>query len=231
VVSRWNRVVIGSGTYRAAYARRVDSPQATTVLTDDDCRLEAELVVAEPERCGMVLCHPHPQYGGTMRSIVISALFSALPAAGVTCLRFNFRGVEGSEGSHDQGRGEQRDVRAAVRDLGSLLAPTSPLVLTGWSFGADVALSVVDDRIDAWYAVAPPLRFATGLDALAADPRPKLVALAEHDEFRAPAEVAEVAASWAATEIDVVRGASHFFVGRTERIVDLAVGLVGRLTS
>jgi alpha/beta superfamily hydrolase len=199
------------------------------VVTDDGCRLEAELAVAEPERCGMVLCHPHPQYGGTMRSIVISALFAALPPAGVTCLRFNFRGVEGSDGTHDQGRGEQGDVRAAVRDLGSLLAPTSPLVLTGWSFGADVALSVVEDRIDAWYAVAPPLKFATGLDTIAGDRRPKLLALAEHDEFRSPAEVQEVAASWVATEIEVVGGASHFFVGRTERLEELAVGLVGRL--
>ncbi len=207
----------------------MESPRTTTVLTDDGCRLEAELAVAEPERCGMVLCHPHPQYGGTMRSIVISALFAALPPAGVTCLRFNFRGVEASEGRHDQGRGEQGDVRAAVRDLRSLLAPTSPLVLTGWSFGADVALSVVDDQIDAWYAVAPPLRFATGLDPLAGDRRPKLLALAEDDEFRSPAEVQEVAASWVATEIEVVGGASHFFVGRTDRLVELAVGLVGRL--
>jgi alpha/beta superfamily hydrolase len=207
----------------------VEAPGTTTVLTDDGCRLEAELAVAEPERCGMVLCHPHPQYGGTMRSIVISALFEALPPAGVTCLRFNFRGVEGSEGNHDQGRGEQRDVRAAVRDLGSLLAPTSPLVLTGWSFGADVALSVVDDRIDAWYAVAPPLRFATELDTLAGDRRPKLLALAQHDEFRSPAEVQEIAAAWVATEIELVSGASHFFVGRTDRLVELAVSLVGRL--
>ena len=189
------------------------------MLTGDGHRLEAELAVAEPERCGMVLCHPHPQYGGTMRSIVISALFAALPPVGVTCLRFNFRGVEGSEGSHDEGRGERQDVLAAIRDLRSVLASTSPLVLTGWSFGADVALSVVDDRIDAWYAIAPPLRFATGLDHLAGDPRPKLVALAEHDEFRSPAEVADVMAGWVATEIEVVGGASHFFVGRTDRVV------------
>lgn len=207
------------------------SPRLTTVLTDDRCRLEAELAVAEPEQYGMVLCHPHPQYGGTMRSIVISALFAALPAAGVTCLRFNFRGVEGSEGSHDQGRGEQQDVRATVRDLRSRLAPTSPLLLTGWSFGADVALSVSDDPIDAWYAIAPPLRFATGLDTLAGDPRPKLLALAEHDEFRSPTEVQEVAASWVATQIEVVRGASHFFVGRTDRLVELVVSFVGRLAS
>ncbi|HSO96453.1 MAG TPA: hypothetical protein VLV81_10470 [Acidimicrobiia bacterium] len=205
------------------------SADATTILTGDGHRLEAEMVVAEPERCGMVLCHPHPEYGGTMRSLVISALFAALPAVGVTCLRFNFRGVERSEGHHDQGRAEREDVRAAIRDLGSLLAPTSPLVVTGWSFGADVALSVVEDRVDAWYAIAPPLRYAAGLDVLADDARPKLVALAEHDEVRPPAEVEAVAAGWAATEIEVVRGASHFFMGRTDRLVELGAGLVGRL--
>lgn len=209
----------------------MSSAETTTILTDDGHRLEAEVVVAEPGRCGMVLCHPHPEYGGTMRSLVISALFSALPAAGVTCLRFNFRGVEGSEGRHDQGRGERDDVRAAIRDLESLLAATSPLILAGWSFGADVALSVVEDRVDAWYAIAPPLHYATGLDGLAVDPRPKLLALAEHDEVRPPAQVEAVAAAWAATEIAVVPGASHFFVGRTDRLVELATGLVGRLVT
>src|SRR3979409_2684200 len=108
----------------------------------------------------MVFCHPHPQFGGTMRSIVISALFGALPAAGVTCLRFNFRGVGGSEGSHGEGRDERRHGEAARRGLRGARAPPSPLTLTGGSFGADVALSVDDDRIDAWFAIAPPLRYA-----------------------------------------------------------------------
>ena len=67
------------------------------------------------------------------------------------------------------------------------------------------------------------------LDFKRADVEAKLLALAEHDEFRSPAEVQEVAASWVATEIEVVGGASHFFVGRTDRLVELAVGLVGRL--
>ena len=64
----------------------------------------------------MVLCHPHPQHGGTMRSIVIGALFGALPHVGVTCLRFNFRGVERSEDAYDDGHGEQLDVAGGDRD-------------------------------------------------------------------------------------------------------------------
>jgi len=205
------------------------TPQLHPVRTDDGHLLEAELAVASPERAGMVLCHPHPQYGGTMRSLVISALFGALPAAGVTCLRFNFRGVESSEGRYDEGRGERRDVQAAVHALASHLGAGTPLVLAGWSFGADVALSIADPRLAAWLAIAPPLRFVAAEATVGADEHPKLVVLAEHDEFRPPAEVATIAATWRATEVQVVAGASHFFVGRTERVVDAARGFVERV--
>ena len=206
-----------------------DAPQPHSVRTDDGYTLEGELHVAAPARAAMVLCHPHPQYGGTMRSLVIGALFQALPAVGVTCLRFNFRGVEGSEGTYDDGRGEQRDVRAAVHALDARLDPATPLVLTGWSFGADVALSTPDPRLAGWLAIAPPLRFVGDELAVATDPRPKLVVLAEHDEFRPAAEVAAQAATWPATRVEVVAGASHFFVGRTERVVEAAEGFVARL--
>jgi alpha/beta superfamily hydrolase len=205
------------------------SPQAVPVVTSDGHRLEAELAVASEERAGMVLCHPHPQYGGTMRSIVVSALFEALPATGVTCLRFNFRGVEGSEGFYDEGRGERVDAHAAVGALADRLAPPTPLVLCGWSFGADVALSTLDARVSAWLAVAPPLHFVDEPAAAGGDERPKLLALAEHDEVRPPADVQAAASAWRSTEVVVVPGASHFFVGRTARLVELAEAFVDRV--
>jgi len=194
--------------------------EARSILTNDGIALEAELAtpVDFPLRAAVVLCHPHPQYGGTMRSIVISALFAGLPRAGVACLRFNFRGVEASAGTHDAGRAEQLDVRAAVDTLG-VEFPDSPLLLTGWSFGADMALVTIDDRIDAWFAIAPPLRFASDFSAVANDARPKLLALAEHDEFRPPESVLAEVASWDATHAEIVPGASHFFVGRTDQVV------------
>src|SRR6478672_5683326 len=112
-----------------------------TVTTRDGVTLEAELASApdgEVAQAGIVLCHPHPLHGGTMRSIVISALFAALPDAGITCLRFNFRGVEESGGEHDFGDGARHDARAAIESIGTRLPPSAPLVLAGWSFGADV---------------------------------------------------------------------------------------------
>ena len=207
-------------------------PDATTLHVPDGVTLEAELAPAiGAMRAGAVLCHPHPQYGGTMRSIVISALFGALPAAGVTCLRFNFRGVEGSTGTFDAGVGERADAVAALGALTAALPAGMPLLLAGWSFGADVALSVHEPSISAWLAIAPPLHFTEGLEELARDPRPKLLALAEHDAVRPPADVVAVVATWSATDVEIVPGASHFFVGRTDRLVELALGFVDRLVN
>jgi alpha/beta superfamily hydrolase len=209
------------------------SPNVATgsCTTADGLVLEAEIAVpAAPALAAAVLCHPHPQAGGTMRSIVISALYDALPRAGVTCMRFNFRGVEGSHGSYDEGRGEQLDVEAAIGELADQVDAALPMLLAGWSFGADLALATVVERIAGWFVVAPPLRFASDFSAVASDPRPKLLALAEHDEFREPASVIDATGAWRNTEIDVVPGASHFFVGRTDRVVELSLAMVDRLT-
>jgi len=206
-----------------------------TLTARDDVTLAAEFApAAGPTRASMVLCHPHPQHGGTMRAIVIGALFEALPRIGVACLRFDFRGVGSSAGEHDHGDAEHLDVEAAIAAVPALLEQHGaevdvPLVLAGWSFGADMALSTITPSIAGWLGIAPPLRFASGFDAVADDPRPKLLALGQHDEFRAPDSVVAEVAAWTATRTVVVGGASHFFVGRTDRLVDLAAGFVGEL--
>jgi alpha/beta superfamily hydrolase len=159
-----------------------------------------------------------------MRSIVTSALFESLPAHGFDCLRFNFRGVEGSDGDYSGGVDEPRDVVAAL-DAAAIEAPGRPLALVGWSFGADMALVVADERVAAWVAIAPPLRFrpSTDYSAVARDARPKLLLLAAHDEYRAPDDVEAEVATWNATRVEVIAGASHFFVGRTDQVVDRTV--------
>lgn len=186
--------------------------------TSDGLTLEGEISPPDgvPARAAVVLCHPHPQYGGTMRSIVISALFEALPRLGYSCLRFNFRGVEGSAGRYAEGRDEPLDIVAAVTAMAAE-TPAEPIVLAAWSFGADMALQVTDPRVAGWVLIAPPLRFRTSFPA-AGDARPKHLVLAEHDEFRPPAEIQQEVAAWANTTTAVVAGASHFFVGRTDRV-------------
>ena len=201
-----------------------------SLVTVDGIELEAELGLATTERARLVLCHPHPLRGGTMRSLVISELFTALPAAGITCLRFNFRGVGESGGTHDGGDAERHDVRAAIDEVDALTADRSvPIVLVGWSFGADLALSVQDPRLAGWIAIAPPLRYAHDLDALAVDPRPKLLILGERDEIRDPAEIHAIAEHWAACTTEIIPGASHFFVGRTHQLIRSVCDWVDRI--
>jgi alpha/beta superfamily hydrolase len=191
--------------------------------TADGLTLEGELCVPGEVWAAVVLAHPHPVHGGNMRSIVIGALFDGLPIAGVAALRFNFRGVGASDGTFDDGRGERLDVVAAVDTLHEIVEGL-PIVLAGWSFGADTALAVDDGRHAAWFAVAPPLRRAGEMRAT--DPRPKLLAIPQHDQFRAPDSAREVTSSWTNTRIEVVAGADHFLVGRTDRVVELALGFL-----
>jgi alpha/beta superfamily hydrolase len=163
-----------------------------------------------------------------MRSIVIGALFAALPEAGVACLRFNFRGVEGSEGAFDDGRAERLDIVAAL-DVLHPITEGMPLVLAGWSFGADTSLAVADDRPAGWFAVAPPLR-REGDYTAATDPRPKLVAVPEHDQFRSPDSARPLLRDWVNTRMEVVKGADHFLVGRTDKAVELFLSFLKTLS-
>ncbi len=198
--------------------------------TADGLVLEAEWSAPGDVRATAVLCHPHPQYGGTMRSLVISALFDGLPKQGIACLRFNFRGVEGSDGVYGEGRDEPLDVLAAI-DAASATATDRPLLLVGWSFGADMALTVDDPRITGWVGIAPPLRFRAAADyaKVGADPRPKLLVLAANDEYRSPEEIEADVAGWLHTRVEIIPGASHYFVGRTDRVVELTARTVGEL--
>jgi len=207
--------------------------------TADGIDLEAELAMATapppgphgPRSLAVLLAHPHPAQGGSMRSLVTSELFRAMPAAGVTALRFNFRGVEGSGGAHGGGLAEHLDVEAGIAHLASVV-PRATLVVAGWSFGADVALTVVDPRLSGWFLIAPPLRVVPLESMLAgADPRPKRLVIGEHDQFRPPDAARPLVAAWQATEVVTIPGADHFFAGRTDRVAAELVDFVANVAS
>lgn len=203
------------------------APELVTLATEDGEHLEAEIVVAPDAGAIAVLCHPHPQFGGDMRSLVVSELFRAYPAAGISCLRFNFRGVGASSGTWDDGGAEQLDVRSAVE--AAAVRSGQPVVLVGWSFGADLALTNRDPVVVAWVAIAPPLHFGDDHDATGRDARPKLVMLAEHDEFRPPEQVIARTTTWQSSTTEVIGGASHFFVGRTGQLVTRTTEWINQL--
>ena len=197
--------------------------------TADGLALEAEATIPDGARTAVLLAHPHPLHGGSMRSLVTSELFRTLPGRGLAVVRFNFRGVGGSDGEHGAGVDERLDIEAGLDAL-TALAPGLPLVIGGWSFGADVALTVVDPRLAGWFLVAPPIRIVR-VDSMAAahDPRPKRLAVPEHDEFRPPESAREATADWVNTSIEVIAGADHFCAGRTDKVADLLVAFVDEL--
>lgn len=201
--------------------------ESLALRTSDGLQLAAELAQPEetPPRSLVVFCHPHPQYGGNMHATVVDWLFRRLPEQGVAVLRFNFRGVPGSEGHHDEGVGERLDVLAAIEELGSRW-PDLPLFLGGWSFGADVSLAVDHPRHSGWFSVAPPLAVVRVSDMVAPDdPRPKLLAIPEHDQFNPPAKAAATTEGWVNADLQVVLNADHFLAGGLNRVLELALTL------
>ncbi|MEW6440697.1 MAG: alpha/beta fold hydrolase [bacterium] len=174
---------------------------------------------------GIVLCHPHPLYGGSMDNNVVSALFRAFTRAGYVTLAFNFRGVGGSEGRYEDGEGEAGDVEGAIRFLEGLpwVRPES-LGLWGYSFGAWVGLRAAarGDRVRCLGAVAPP----TGLysfEFLAGCKHPFYAISGNEDPFcPAASRDALLPLLEAVKEWRILQGVDHFFWGREEEMARFA---------
>lgn len=159
---------------------------------------------------GVVVCHPHPQYGGDMENNVVVAACQALVGRGVAALRFNFRGVGGSEGAFDQGVGERGDARAALAHLASLPEiDAKRLGLVGYSFGAMVAAEVASSELRALALISPPVAFG---DLRVAWGCPALVVGGERDPI-APADRLRVLAEAPGVALRLVPGADHSWWG------------------
>jgi len=122
--------------------------------------LEGVLKKSQSDR-GVVICHPHPLYGGSMNNNVVYAIEEGFYAKGFTTLRFNFRGVGSSNGYYDEGDGEVDDLVASVEFLKSRLDGNAVIVLAGYSFGAWICsrAAVKTDNIFAMFLVAYPFAF------------------------------------------------------------------------
>ena len=104
-----------------------------------ECAIDAPLGDAAGAVLGVaVVCHPHPQHGGTLDNTVVQTLARAFVQIGWRCVRFNFRGVGASEGVWDDGRGEVDDALAVIAAQ-KLDGHAPALLLAGFSFGGYVA--------------------------------------------------------------------------------------------
>jgi alpha/beta superfamily hydrolase len=171
------------------------------------------------ESAAAVVCHPHPLFGGTMHNKVVHAAAEAIVDTGIPVLRFNFRGAGGSGGVHDDGRGEQDDLRA-VMDHMSRLYPESPLLLAGYSFGACVALAVGcrDPRAAALIGIGLPVNLMP-FDFLRTCDRPLTIIQGDDDAFGALPLVMAVAAHVpGGARVVAIKGAAHNFAGRLDEL-------------
>ena len=173
---------------------------------------------------GVVICHPHPLMGGDMNNNMVMGICYALFISGIASLRFNFRGVGRSQGSHNEGRGEMDDVLAALAFAASQESiATDGVGLAGYSFGAGVAMKTaqkggvttalsligrarVDHEDDFTRIPSLPIQFVIG----------------DQDRLM-PAEQFTDLTSRLTTppEMHVIPGADHFFVGQEREAAEL----------
>ena len=170
---------------------------------------------------GVVVCHPHPQYGGNMHNNIVVGITRILSDQRFSTLRFNFRGVGHSEGSHGEGIQEVKDVESAVDFLKGLnRLGMDDIFLVGYSFGAMVGLpvGVEDDRISGWVGISPPVAMYD-FEYLTKSLKPKLLLYGDSDFFCPGEQLEALFASLEAPKSrHVIPGTDHFFWGK-EKIV------------
>lgn len=210
------------------------APATTQSLTDGPAGLiELTLTIPEGSPRGVVMIsHPQPLLGGSPRHIVPYRTARRLHDAGWITVRPSFRGVDGSEGAYDEGRGEAQDGLAVARHLRALY-PGQPLSLVGFSFGAHVyarlaCLLEMEDPAAAIVLMGLPVGRVPGGRDYAAMPIPRRTLLlhGEADEMAPlPPLLAWGRASY--HPVTVFPGTDHFFKGCLDQALELAAAHLG----
>ncbi len=193
-----------------------------TLHTDDGVTLEAIVDTPDDAAGTLILCHPHPQHGGTMRAPILGAIAKRSVQAGYRVVRFNFRGVGGSTGTFGHGVDELGDVAAAVAYAAAFDEPVSGIC--GWSFGAAAALNwqaTTGSQIP-YVGIAPPV--ADQLSPPLPEPSSlsrasRVFIIGGRDQFVAVEDLEEYASSIDATVV-VYPSSDHFFVFKHGKLAD-----------
>ena len=205
---------------------------STSIESSGGLRLEAEFDrMAEP-RAGLVICHAHPGMQGTMKSPLLVAIRDALVERNWSVLRFNFRGVGGSEGEFGDGLDEVDNAIAKVRFVRGE-HPDAPVAILGWSFGAAVAMRAAarEPEIEACVAIAPSVAPKPGISRGVPTPSdlgldvPLLIVCGANDDVTPP----EAAREWAAqagAHYEEIAAANHFFWAKYDPLIGAVAGFL-----
>ena len=177
-----------------------------------------EALLEEPEeqapQAAVLVCHPHPLHGGTMHNKVVYRIARAMRRSGAVVLRFNFRGVNRSEGKYDDGAGEKEDARAALQLLRTRY-PDLPLSLAGFSFGSRIILKLgcETDGVSCLVAAGFPAGYQDSQDIGRCD-IPRVFIQSTQDEFCSRPAMEKYFASLAGPrELIWIEARDHFFAG------------------
>jgi len=206
---------------------------------------------AECPREAALVCHPHPQHGGTMHNKVVYRIARGLRRAGAVVLRFNYRGVNLSEGAYAHGEGEWEDARAALAFLRDRY-PGLPCALAGFSFGSRIVLRLggEDTRenargnhrlrriIAAGFPAADPSFNPSSINPSSINPSvnrdttylnasvPRIFIQSTHDQFGPVAAIEAVVASLEEPKrLILIEARDHFFTGALDQLEAAIVGL------
>jgi hypothetical protein len=182
-------------------------------------RLEA--LLEEPEYTAPVetalVCHPHPQHGGTMHNKVVYRIARGLRSTGAVVLRFNYRGVNLSEGFYDEGEGELEDARAALDYLRARY-PALPFTVAGFSFGSRIALRLGCGIARRVIAVGFPAAYKdkASLDTCTT---PRVFIESTHDQFCSVEQIESIVAGLPEPKrLYLIEAQDHFFAGALEAL-------------
>lgn len=197
-----------------------DEGRAEEVLLDGPAgRLEGLYELPEgltAPRAAAIVCHPHPLHEGTLRNTIVYRTARALRRAGLSTLRFNFRGVGASEGVHDGQGAEEEDAAAALGFLAER-CPGSELWAAGYSFGSRTVgrLATRDERIARLILIAVPI-LAYDCSFLREVRQPGLLLFGRADPYGTLGALVRLLPDLPQQlEVDEIPGADHFFRGRT----------------
>lgn len=191
--------------------------EKSVIFESGTLKLEGLLDRVEGD-AGVVITHPHPQYGGTMHNDVVESLVKAYGKAGYTTLRFNFRGMGRSEGHYGEGVGEQVDVLGAVAYLKNL--GLSAIDLAGYSFGAWVNARAIGDLNDVhrMIMVSPPVN-SMDFSFLKFSPKIQLIITGSRDDIAPPDMIRKMLPGWNKdSDLHIIQGADHFYRDETDEI-------------
>lgn len=191
------------------------------VTIESDQSIEG-LLRRQSRKAGVVVCHPHPLYGGNMYNNVVSAIEDGYAAQGFTTLIFNFRGVGDSKGDYDEGDGEVRDATAAYGVLREHLDDDAHITLAGYSFGAWViSRSAIDiDRFDSLFLVSFPCLIYK-YDHLKSFSKEILIVGGTYDDIAPMDDLYELYKNLTTLDKHLkVINTTHFYAGKETELID-----------